>query len=61
MTAKHPLHNVAIVGVYNTRQARVFEDETSASLTMDAVRGALADAGGDVVQVVISKALQNIF
>src|SRR5262245_49558348 len=51
MAVKHPLHNVAIAGVYNTRQARVFEDETSASLTMDAVRGALADAGLKIDQV----------
>ena len=35
----------AIVGVYNTRQARRLEDQTSRQLTLEAVQGALADAG----------------
>ena len=39
------LHRVAIVGAYNTAQARYLEGETSFSVTLDAVRGALADAG----------------
>jgi acetyl-CoA acetyltransferase len=41
----------AIVGVYNTRQARKLAGETERSLTIEAVSGALADAGltlGDV-------------
>lgn len=41
----NPLHNVAIAGVYATRQAERFDGETSATLTMEAMRGALADAG----------------
>jgi acetyl-CoA acetyltransferase len=45
-------HNkIAIVGLYQTKQARSLEGETSASLTIEAVRGALDDAGlsiGDV-------------
>ena len=43
MTARD-LHQVAIVGAYNTAQARRLPDETSFSITLDAVRGALADA-----------------
>ncbi len=35
----------AIVGVYNTRQGRHLDGETSRSLAVEAVRGALADAG----------------
>jgi acetyl-CoA acetyltransferase len=35
----------AIVGVYNTRQGRRLDGETSRSLALEAVRGALADAG----------------
>src|SRR5436190_3008484 len=35
----------AIVGVYNTRQGRRLGGETSRSLALEAVRGALADAG----------------
>lgn len=34
-----------IVGAYNTRQARALEGEDSESITLDAVTGALADAG----------------
>jgi acetyl-CoA acetyltransferase len=40
-----PLHQVAIAGAFNSRQARVLEGETSLTVTMEAVRGALADAG----------------
>jgi len=39
------LQKVAIVGAYNTKQARVLENETSGSITLKAVRGALDDAG----------------
>ena len=36
---------VAVVGVHNTRQARALEGETSRSVTLGAIRGAVADAG----------------
>ncbi len=48
---KHPLHSVAIVGAHNTRQARQLEGETSMSIALEAVRGALADAGVQHSQV----------
>jgi acetyl-CoA acetyltransferase len=44
MPAKSPLHDVAIVGVYNTRQARVL-GVPEMDVLVDAMRGALADAG----------------
>ncbi len=44
-TVPHPLRNVAIVGVHNTRQARVLEGHDSRSITIEAALGALADAG----------------
>lgn len=47
----HPYHDVAIVGVYNTRQARRLPGETMHSLLVDAVFGACADAGIDVAAV----------
>ena len=43
--AKHPFHDVAIVGVHNTQQARVLEGHDSRSITMEAGLGAVADAG----------------
>jgi acetyl-CoA acetyltransferase len=42
---RNPLHHVAIVGAYNTPQAKRLEGHTSASVTMMAIRGALEDAG----------------
>jgi acetyl-CoA acetyltransferase len=36
---------VAVAGVYATRQARVIEEHTPLSITLEAVAGALADAG----------------
>ena len=44
---KHPLHNIAIVGAYNTKQARSLAAEgwVSETLLLDAVRGVLNDAG----------------
>ena len=42
--AKHPLHEVAIVGAYNTKQARVLEGHTQDTITLEAIRGALKDA-----------------
>ncbi|MDA1062675.1 MAG: thiolase family protein [Chloroflexi bacterium] len=49
--ATRDLHRVAIVGVYNTAQARRLPNESSFSVTLDAVRGALADAGLRVADV----------
>ena len=43
--AKHPFHDVAIVGVYNTEQARVLVGHDSRSITLEAGLGAIADAG----------------
>lgn len=45
MVSKHFLHDVAIVGIYNTEQARVLEDHDSDTITVAACRGAIADAG----------------
>jgi len=42
---RNPLHDVAIAGIHATRQAERFDDETSETLTMEAMRGALRDAG----------------
>jgi len=42
---KHFLHQVAIVGIYNTPQARVLENHNSETITVAACRGALQDAG----------------
>ena len=42
---RHPLHDVAIVGVHNTVQARVLPEHTSLSISLEAVRGVLADSG----------------
>lgn len=41
----HPYRDVAIAGVFNTVQARRLPDHTSLSITIEAARGALADAG----------------
>lgn len=38
-------HGVAIIGAYNTRQARTLEGETSRSITRQAIHGAVDDAG----------------
>lgn len=42
---KHPFHDVAIVGVHNTKQARVLEGYDSRLITLEAALGAIADAG----------------
>jgi acetyl-CoA acetyltransferase len=42
---RHPFHDVAIVGAYNTQQAKSLDDHDSVTITMDAAIGALADAG----------------
>jgi acetyl-CoA acetyltransferase len=44
MPGRNPLHDVAIVGAYNTRQARVLAEPETAVL-WDAMQGALASAG----------------
>lgn len=41
----HPYHDVAIVGLYNTRQARHLEGETAYGLIVESLFGACADAG----------------
>lgn len=43
--AAHPFHDVAIVGVHNTAQARVLEGHDTRTIAMEAALGALADAG----------------
>ena len=48
---RNPLHEVAIVGAYNTRQARTLDGETDLSIIHDAVQGVPGMAGlsqGDV-------------
>ncbi len=47
----HPYHDVAILGVHNTAQARVLEGHDSESIAMEGAAGALADAGIDPAQV----------
>jgi acetyl-CoA acetyltransferase len=44
MARRNPLHDVAIVGAYNTRQARVLE-QNETDVLLDAMRGALRSAG----------------
>ena len=41
----HPLHGVVVVGVHNTRQARVLDGTDSRTITLEAALGALDDAG----------------
>src|SRR5205823_4684415 len=45
LMANHPFHDVAVVGVHNTKQARVLEGHDSRTITMEAALGAVADAG----------------
>ena len=47
----HPFHDVVIAGVFNARQARVLEGETSLTITLEAALGAIADAGIAVTSV----------
>lgn len=47
----HPFRDVVIAGVFNARQARVLEGETSFTITVEAALGAIADAGLDVRDV----------
>ena len=51
----HPFRDVAIVGVYNTPQARLLEGHDGNSIAMEAALGAIADAGlmpGDIDGVI---------
>lgn len=41
-----PLHDVAIVGAYNTRQAKTLDGVREIDLVLEAVHGALARSGG---------------
>ena len=41
----HPIRDVAIVGIYNTAQARQLDGHDSYSIAVEGARGALADAG----------------
>src|SRR5258706_10612626 len=41
---RHPFHEVARVGAYHTRQAKVLDGVRELDLVLDAVRGALASA-----------------
>ena len=43
--SRHPFHDVAIVGAYNTAQAKRLEGWSESALLVDAMRGALASAG----------------
>jgi acetyl-CoA acetyltransferase len=51
MTARPAFPGVAIVGVYNTKQALRLPGETSRSLAMESVFGALDDAGLSIDEV----------
>jgi len=43
--ARHPLHDVVIVGVHNTKQAKALDGHDSRSIALDAAIGAVRDAG----------------
>jgi acetyl-CoA acetyltransferase len=47
----HPFRDVAVVGVFNTPQARRLPGHDSSSIALEAALGALADAGMDAVDV----------
>ena len=49
--SRTPLHDVCIVGAYNTKQERVFKDVAEPELLLDAMEGALSDAGVDRSEV----------
>jgi acetyl-CoA acetyltransferase len=49
--ASHPFHDVAIVGVHNTQQARVLEGYDSRTITLEAGFGAIEDAGLSVLDI----------
>ena len=45
MSGREAFASVAVVGAFNTRQARRLSEHTSETLAVEAIRGALADAG----------------
>jgi acetyl-CoA acetyltransferase len=47
----HPFRDVIVAGIFNTRQARVLEGHDSLSITLEAARGVLDDAGIDIHDV----------
>ncbi|QDQ98816.1 thiolase family protein [Tomitella fengzijianii] len=47
----HPFRDVAVSAVYNTPQARVLEGHDSVTITVDAARGVIAEAGVDVSSI----------
>lgn len=61
--ARNPLHQVAIVGAYHTRQAKVLEGVREVDVLIDAVRGALGAANlapGDVDGVNLRSSVSRI-
>jgi acetyl-CoA acetyltransferase len=46
--ARHFYHDVAIAGVFNTKQARILEGHDSRSITFEAGLGAIDDAGLEI-------------
>ncbi len=46
-----PYRGVAVVGAYNTRQAKKLEGVSEATLVLDAIRGTLASAGVSAAEV----------
>ena len=48
---QHPLHDVVITGVHNTRQAKVLEGHDSRSISLEAAHGAVADAGLNPIDI----------
>jgi len=60
--ARNPLHGVAIVGAYDTRQARVIE-QSETDVLLDAMRGAVASAGlrlADVDGVNVTSSVRRV-
>ncbi|EHB55580.1 hypothetical protein MycrhDRAFT_2774 [Mycolicibacterium rhodesiae JS60] len=49
--SRNPFHDVVIAGVYNTRQARRLDGETTESIVWDAIHGTLDDAGMSISDV----------
>jgi acetyl-CoA acetyltransferase len=47
----HPYHDVAIVGAYNTEQARQLEDHNNESISVAGALGAIEDAGIAVSEI----------
>ncbi len=47
----HPFRDVAIAGVFNTRQARTLEGHTSVTIALEAALGVLAETGAPLSEV----------